>query len=71
MKKITFPKLDVELYEEILPNKMKVLVCPNPSADVVKAGVYVDIGSYNHTEKIQSTKQKVIPTIHSKPARII
>lgn len=56
MKKITFPKLDVELYEEILPNKMKVLVCPNPSADVVKAGVYVDIGSYNHTEKIQSTK---------------
>ena len=55
MKKIPYPDLNVNLYEEILPNKLKLLVIPFKSK-ALRVGLYVSKGSYNTAEKIQNTK---------------
>lgn len=56
MKKLPYPDYNLDFYEQYLPSKMKLLVVPNKEAKTIKLGVYVDIGSYTHTQKILNTK---------------
>lgn len=55
MKKIPYVDLNVDLFEEILPSKLKLLVIPNEDKQF-KIGLYVAKGSYNSSEKILNTK---------------
>lgn len=55
MRKIPFEKVDLNLYEHVTPDGLKVLIAPIKDAVKTVCGIYVDYGAFKHEHSVGKT----------------